>query len=146
MLFLSNFGRKIIFTCSVNFWHPQDSNSFSLKQALITWPLSASEISSKVTITLSWKQLFLACLWHWKIFMSDQLFAPPIEGFNCLFFLAVLKKENVFILQLFRERLSEKVRATVLKGIVGGVEFTVLCSSEKFDRMAREAIEHVCEC
>ena len=93
MLFLSNFGRKIIFTCSVNFWHPQDSNSFSLKQALITWPLSASELSSKVTITLSWKQLFLACLWHWKIFMSDQLFAPPIEGFNCLFFLPFWRRK-----------------------------------------------------
>ena len=27
MLFLSNFGCKIIFMCSVNFWHQQDSNS-----------------------------------------------------------------------------------------------------------------------
>ena len=27
MRFLSNFGRKIIFVCSVNFWHQQDSNS-----------------------------------------------------------------------------------------------------------------------
>ena len=25
--FLSNFGCKIIFVCSVNFWHQQDSNS-----------------------------------------------------------------------------------------------------------------------
>ena len=25
--FLSNFGCKIIFMCSVNFWHQQDSNS-----------------------------------------------------------------------------------------------------------------------
>jgi len=33
------------------------------------------------------------------------------------------------------------MRATVLKGIMGGVEFTVLCSAEKFERMAREAIE-----
>ena len=29
-------------------------------------------------------------------------------------------------LQLFRERLSEKVHATIPKGIVGGFEFTVL--------------------
>ena len=29
-------------------------------------------------------------------------------------------------IQLFRERLSEKVHATILKGIVGGLEFTVL--------------------
>ena len=27
MRFLSNFGCKIIFVCSVNFWHQQDSNS-----------------------------------------------------------------------------------------------------------------------
>ena len=27
MRFLSNFGCKIIFTCSVNFWHQKDSNS-----------------------------------------------------------------------------------------------------------------------
>ena len=29
-------------------------------------------------------------------------------------------------IQLFRERLSEKVHATISKGIVGGFEFTVL--------------------
>ena len=29
-------------------------------------------------------------------------------------------------IQLFRERLSEKVHATIPKGIVGGFEFTVL--------------------
>ena len=27
MRFLSNFGCKIIFMCSVNFWHQQDRNS-----------------------------------------------------------------------------------------------------------------------
>ena len=32
---------------------------------------------------------------------------------------------DIFI-QLFRERLSEKVHATIPKGIVGGFEFTVL--------------------
>ena len=31
-----------------------------------------------------------------------------------------------FRIQLFRERLSEKVHATIPKGIVGGFEFTVL--------------------
>ena len=30
------------------------------------------------------------------------------------------------VLQLFRERMSEKVHATILKGIVGGFESTVL--------------------
>ena len=42
-------------------------------------------------------------------------------------------------IQLFRERLSEKVHATIPKGIVGGFEFTVL--SKKFERMAREAMD-----
>ena len=42
-------------------------------------------------------------------------------------------------IQLFRERLSEKVHATIPKGIVGGFEFTVL--SKKFKRMAREAMD-----
>ena len=30
------------------------------------------------------------------------------------------------VIQLFRERLSEKVHATIPKGIVGGFKFTVL--------------------
>ena len=37
--------------------------------------------------------------------------------------------ENIascFSIQLFRERLLEKVHATIPKGIVGGFEFTVL--------------------
>ena len=42
-------------------------------------------------------------------------------------------------IQLFRERLSEKVHATITKGIVGGFEFTVL--SKKFDIMTREAMD-----
>ena len=37
-------------------------------------------------------------------------------------------------IQLFRERLSEKVHAAIPKGIVGGFEFTAL--SKKFERMA----------
>ena len=40
--------------------------------------------------------------------------------------------------QLFRERLSEKVHATIPKGIVGGFKFTVNNCSKKFERMARE--------
>ena len=36
MLFLSNFGSKI----SVNFWRQQDSNSVSVKEALVTSPLN----------------------------------------------------------------------------------------------------------
>ena len=41
MRFLSNFGCKIIFMCSFNFWQRQDYNSL-LKEALVTRPLSAS--------------------------------------------------------------------------------------------------------
>ena len=49
-------------------------------------------------------------------------------------------------IQLFRESLSEKVHATIPKGIVvGGFEFTVL--SRNFERMARERPwTYVCEC
>ena len=34
--------------------------------------------------------------------------------------------KRLFDIQLFREMLSEKVHATIPKGIVGGFEFTVL--------------------
>ena len=46
----------------------------------------------------------------------------------------------VNIIQLFRERLSEKVHATIPKGIVGGFEFTVL-QRKLIDIMTREAME-----
>ena len=39
-------------------------------------------------------------------------------------------------IQLFRKRLSEKVHATIPKGIVGGFELT--SSSMIFEKMARE--------
>ena len=42
-------------------------------------------------------------------------------------------------IQLFGERLSEKVHAAIPKGIVGGFESTVL--SKKFERMARQAMD-----
>ena len=41
MRFLSNFGCKIIFTCSMNFWHQQDSNSL-FKGSIVMWPICAS--------------------------------------------------------------------------------------------------------
>ena len=44
--------------------------------------------------------------------------------------LTKIKKTNCNI-QLFRERLSEKVHATIPKGIVGGFEFTVIQRSLK---------------
>ena len=42
-------------------------------------------------------------------------------------------------IQLFQERLSEKVHATIPKGIVGDFEFTFF--QKKFQRMAREAMD-----
>ena len=42
-------------------------------------------------------------------------------------------------IQLFRERLSEKVHATIPKGIVGGFEFTVLQRNLK--ELARKAMK-----
>ena len=42
-------------------------------------------------------------------------------------------------IQLFRERLSDKVHATTPKGIVGGFKFTFF--QKKIDRMAGEAMD-----
>ena len=39
--------------------------------------------------------------------------------------LALWEESNLTSIQLFRKRLSEKVRAAIPKGIVGGFEFTV---------------------
>ena len=43
------------------------------------------------------------------------------------------------LIQLFQERLSEKVHATIPKGIVGDFEFTFF--QKKYQRMAREAMD-----
>ena len=52
MRFLSNFGCKIIFVCSVNFWHQQDSNSvFKGSIGHVTsqckWPICVSPGGSR---------------------------------------------------------------------------------------------------
>ena len=47
-------------------------------------------------------------------------------------------------IQLFRERLSEKVHATIPKGIVGGFEFTVVQRNLKDWR--ERSWMYVCEC
>ena len=44
-----------------------------------------------------------------------------------------------FLIQLFRERLSEKVHATIPKGIMGAFEFTVLQRNLK--ELARKAMK-----
>ena len=46
---------------------------------------------------------------------------------------------SIVHIQLFRERLSEKVHATIPKGIVGGLEFSVLQRNLK--ELARKAME-----
>ena len=48
-----------------------------------------------------------------------------------LFYWCSELKQMRALIQLFRERLSEKVHATVPKGIVGGFEFTVIQRSLK---------------
>ena len=57
-----------------------------------------------------------------------------------MIFLQIILHSTVHIcdfhIQLFRERLREKVHATIPKGIVGGFEF-----KESQDRMAREATD-----
>ena len=79
--------------------------------------------------------------------------SPVLENFPdhaclCLFVClisTVLTTEPIFnswlygSLQLFRQRLSEKVHATILKCIVGGFEFTVLQRNLK--ELARKAMK-----
>ena len=50
MCFLSNFGCKIIFMCSVNFFQQQEFTTHCL--SLVTWPLSASGLLHWLKIKL----------------------------------------------------------------------------------------------
>ena len=63
------------------------------------------------------------------------------ESIIVFFKVACCSKGNV--IQLFRERLSEKVHATITKGIVGGFRFAF--PQRNFERMARPWI-YVCDC
>ena len=62
---------------------------------------------------------------------------------NCLHLTAFLKGLINFVnnIQLFRERLSEKVHATIPKGIVSGFEFTFF--PKKFERIGTKGHENV---
>ena len=55
--------------------------------------------------------------------------------------LSILSRVNIDVkcIRLFRQRLSEKVYATMPKGIVGGFEFTVLQRNMK--ELARKAMK-----
>ena len=57
--------------------------------------------------------------------------------FNVILF--IQKSLLSILIQLFRERLSKKVHATIPKGIVGGFEFTVLQRNLK--ELARKAMK-----
>ena len=61
------------------------------------------------------------------------------SGKGTVFFSLFLFCLFVCFYQLFRERLSEKVHATIPKGIVGGFEFPV--DPKKLERMAGEAMD-----
>ena len=54
------------------------------------------------------------------------------------------ERPHCLYIQLFRERLSEKVHATIPKGIVGGFEFTVLQRNLK--EWHERPWTYVCEC
>ena len=64
-----------------------------------------------------------------------------VRHFAIIFVCLVLK---TFCIQLFRERLSEKVYATITKGIVGGFEFAVLQRNLK--EWHKRPWTYVCAC
>ena len=73
-------------------------------------------------------------MWNERVTFNKKMFSS-LELLNPLI---LIRKSSIFLygkkqhplvhlnIQLFRERLSEKVHATMPKGIVGGFEFTVL--------------------
>ena len=82
-------------------------------------------------------------------FLRGQLLKQPKKGLcfsnprsPCFFFLGPpnrrLEFQQVYI-QLFREKLSEKVHATIPKGIVGGFKFTIL--ERNLKELVRKAVE-----
>ena len=83
---------------------------------------------------------------HWPLWRKTFCTAAPLpskekwigerglSSFLCFCFVCLF----VCFYQLFRERLSEKVHATIAKSIVGGFEFLVV--SKKLERMAGEAM------
>ena len=73
---------------------------------------------------------------HKKIMLIACL---SIESLNIIFLELQVRQNMTENIQLFRERLSEKVHATIPKGIVGGFEFSVLQRNLK--ELARKALE-----
>ena len=95
---------------------------------------------------------------HSNVYVVVQFY--PWFIFSFLLFLGMVMYDNEFEtkekkiwtkdkiepqhIQLFRKRLSEKVHATILKGIVGGFEFTALQRS--FKEWHERPWTYVCEC
>ena len=65
MSLLSNFGSKIIFMCSVNFWHQQDSHSL--------FKGSIGHVTSKGKWPILWKK----CAYHKK--------PNSVKHYTCIF-------------------------------------------------------------
>ena len=79
--------------------------------------------------------------------VCEALFYVKYLKFTCVdIFLTLftLWCKDYHYIQLFRERLSEKVHATIPKGIVGGFEFTVLQRNLK--EWHERPWTYVCEC
>ena len=84
-----------------------------------------------------------------EFFFSGFLFAAAkVAYITAMIFIDIILHSAVhmyyFHIQLFRERLSEKVHATIPKGIVGGFEFTFLHRNLKEWHLRPWA--YVCEC
>ena len=85
-------------------------------------------------------------LCHIGFIQLSPVLAPLFLSRNPLPVLRDIQREDQKpTIQLFRERLSEKVHVTTLEGIVGGFEFTVLQRNFK-ELHERSWTYFVCKC
>ena len=75
-----------------------------------------------------WSKFTFGHIWQWKGYLAIYIIPKQWRVRRCiLIFLRLLSAGAIHIsIQLFRERLSEKMHATNPKGIVGGFECSVL--------------------
>ena len=73
------------------------------------------------------------------LYLSHLLYGICVSIFIMNWYISKSYTRSKNTIQLFRERLSEKVHATIPKGIVGGFGFTVLQRNLK--ELARKAME-----
>ena len=94
-----------------------------------------------MTEAVSYINKFLCCCFCVPSQVFPSFDSPRKRLFICTLLESCLciKQKNYLHIQLFRERLSEKVHATILKGIVGGFKFTVLYRNLK--ELVRKAVE-----